>query len=104
MEIQDEGFEDALAILNLPAAIRRILQTSNGTERLNEEIRGRERVIRIFSNEASINRLVGAMLMEYHEKWIGGKGYFNMFQCYEERDDAREAAEKIHEGKATSVA
>jgi len=38
-------------------------------ERLNEEIRKRERVIRIFTNRESVIRLLGALLMEQDEKW-----------------------------------
>ena len=38
-------------------------------ERLNEEIRRRERVIRIFPNEDSALRLIGALLAETAETW-----------------------------------
>jgi transposase-like protein len=38
-------------------------------ERLNEEIRRRERVIRIFPNDASALRLIGALLAEKNEEW-----------------------------------
>ena len=38
-------------------------------ERLNEEIRRRERVIRIFPNDESALRLIGALLAEYNENW-----------------------------------
>jgi len=48
MDILEEGFEDATAVLELPEQYRRRLRTTNGLERLNEEIRRRERVIRIF--------------------------------------------------------
>jgi transposase-like protein len=54
---------------------------------LNEEIRRRERVIRIFPNEESIIRLLGAMLMEQHEKWISGRKYFNMEEYHEHVKD-----------------
>ena len=47
-------------------------------ERLNEELRRRERVIRIFPNEGSTIRLIGALLAEQHERWISGKRYFDM--------------------------
>ena len=47
-------------------------------ERLNEESRRRERVIRIFPNEASALRLIGALLAEQHEVWSTGKRYFDM--------------------------
>jgi putative transposase len=47
-------------------------------ERLNEEIRRRERVIRIFPNRESALRLLGALLMEQDEAWTTGKRYFDM--------------------------
>ena len=47
------GLEDAVAVLVLPQRYRRRLRTTNMCERLNEELRRRERVIRIFPNEAS---------------------------------------------------
>jgi transposase-like protein len=49
----EEGFDDALAVLSLPEKYRVRLRTTNGMERLHEEIRRRERVIRIFPNAAS---------------------------------------------------
>lgn len=78
IEILDEGFEDALAVLNLPVAIRKRLRTSNGIERLNEEIRRRERVIRIFPNTDSLYRLIGALLIEIHDAWQSGRKYMDL--------------------------
>jgi putative transposase len=52
-------------------------------ERLNEEIRRRERVIRIFPNAASALRLIGALLAEHHEVWSTGKRYFDMTEYFE---------------------
>jgi len=64
MQVLEMGFDDVTAVLVLPEKYRRRLRTTNGVERLNEEIRRRERVIRIFPNRESIVRLVGALLME----------------------------------------
>lgn len=64
MRILEAGFEDATAVLMLPERYRKRLRTTNGMERLNEEIRRRERVIRIFPNRESVVRLIGALLME----------------------------------------
>lgn len=75
MEILEEGFEDAIAVLELPEPYRRKLRTTNMSERLNEEIRRRERVIRIFPNRESGIRLIGALLMEQDEKWASGRKY-----------------------------
>jgi len=46
--------------------------------RLNEEIRRRERVIRIFPNRESAKRLIGALLMKIDEKWASGRKYLDM--------------------------
>lgn len=76
--ILDEGFEDAFAYLSNDVISTR-LRTSNAIERLNEEIRRREKVIRIFPNKASANRLIGAMLMDKHEEWISSpRTYINI--------------------------
>lgn len=74
----ERGFDDAIAILALPAPYRVRLRTTNGVERLNEEIRRRERVIRIFPNRESVVRLLGALLLEQDEVWTTGKRYFDM--------------------------
>ena len=65
----EEGFEDALAVLALPEKYRQRLRSTNLEERLNEEIRRRERVIRIFPNDESALRLIGALLAEQNEVW-----------------------------------
>ena len=65
-------------MLALPAPYRKRLRTTNGVERLNEEIRRRERVIRIFPNRESAIRLLGALLMEQDEVWSTGKRYLDM--------------------------
>jgi len=53
-----------MAVMALPEKYRKRLRTTNMQERLNEEIRRRERVIRIFPNDASALRLIGAFLAE----------------------------------------
>ena len=72
-----------MAVFNLPEKYRKRLRTSNSIERLNEELRRRERVIRIFPNEDSLVRLMGAILIEQHEKWSSGKKYFDMTEFIE---------------------
>ena len=78
MGILEVGFYDAVAVLALPEKYRKRLRTTNSIERLNEEIRRRERVIRIFPNRESVIRLLGALLMEQDENWTTGKEYFDM--------------------------
>ena len=74
----EAGFDDATAVLALPAPYRRRLRTTNSVERLNEEIRRRERVIRIFPNRESVIRLLGALLFEQDEQWTTGHHYLDM--------------------------
>lgn len=74
----EEAFDDITAVLNLPKKYRKRLRTTNSAERMNEELRRRERVIRIFPNMDSAQRLIGALLIEQDEKWISGKKYFDM--------------------------
>ena len=54
-------------------------------ERLIQEIRRREKVIRIFPNKASAQRLVGALLAEKHEEWSTRRRYLKMEEFYEWR-------------------
>ena len=82
----DEAFDDITAVLALPLKYRKRLRTTNGVERLNQEIRRRERVIRIFPNAASVIRLMGALLMEQDEKWQTGRKYFDMALYYQVQD------------------
>ncbi|NLI05415.1 MAG: hypothetical protein GX483_09175 [Actinomycetaceae bacterium] len=58
--------------------IRRRLRTSNAIERVNEEIRRRERVIRILPNEDSLHRMIGAVLMDIHEDWQTSRRYLSL--------------------------
>jgi putative transposase len=99
METLENGFDDAIAVLALPDNYRRKLRTTNIQERLNQEIRRRERVIRIFPNERSAIRLIGAVLMEKDEEWITGRIYMNMTGYLESKKPrssvASEAKEKI---------
>ncbi|MEP6755804.1 MAG: transposase, partial [Chthonomonadales bacterium] len=71
----EENLHEGLMVFTLPSTHRRLLRTTNALERLNEEIRRRTRVARIFPNEASCLRLISAILMEKSEAWETGKLY-----------------------------
>ena len=86
MEVLETGFDDATAVLALPERYCRCLRTTNGVERLIEEIRRRERVIRIFPNRESVFRLLGALLMEIDEKWTSGRKYLEMTEYLKWRE------------------
>jgi putative transposase len=89
MQCLENGIEDALAVMALPAYYRKRLRTTNTVERLNGEIRRREGVIRIFPNVASVERLVGALLIENDEEQLGRK-YFEMKE-YEDWSKSQKA-------------
>jgi len=57
-----------MTVLAFPNKYRVRLRSSNSQERLNEEIQRREKLIRIFPNEDSAIRLIGALLSEFHEQ------------------------------------
>ena len=78
LAVLENGLDDALTVLSLPERYRVRLRTTNMLERVHQELRRRERVIRIFPNEASALRLIGALLAEQHEAWSTGRRYFNM--------------------------
>lgn len=64
----DEGFEDSMTVMELPKHLRKLFRTSNHIERLNKELKRRSRVIGIFPNAESLNRLMGSVLIELNEK------------------------------------
>lgn len=72
----DEGFEDAIQYYVEPQSTHKHIRTTNVLERINSEIRRRERVVRIFPNQQSAFRLIGAVLMDYEETLdTGNKKY-----------------------------
>lgn len=83
VDILEAGFDDAMAVMTLPEPYRRRLRSTNGLERLNREVRRRERVIGIFPNVASALRLLGALLMEQDDEWATGRLYFRMDRYWE---------------------
>ena len=84
---------EGLAVFALPRSHRRRLRTSNMLERLNEEIKRRTHVVRIFPNAESCLRLVRALAVETHENWLEQHRYLNMDDLREHKKEAlRQAA------------
>ncbi|WP_028611688.1 IS256 family transposase [Paenibacillus harenae] len=83
MDTLENGFDDGTAVLVYPEEYRVRLRTSNGIERLNSEIRRRERVIRIFPNRDSVVRLIGSVLIEIEEHWEANRRYMDMSTYHE---------------------
>jgi len=71
----ENNLHEGLTVFSLPHSHRQRLRTSNMIERVNREIKRRTRVATIFPNEASLLRLVSAVLMETSEEWETGKIY-----------------------------
>ena len=88
----DEEIEECLACYAFPAAHRSRIRTTNGLERLNQELKRRTRVVRIFPNRAAVERLVTALAMEQSEEWISGRRYLDMDPFWEDRRRPASAA------------
>ena len=74
----EENLPEGLTVFALPEGHRKRMRTTNMLERVHEEINRRTRVAGLFPNEASLLRLVSAVLMELSEEWETGKRYLNM--------------------------
>ena len=65
----EDSIEDTLAVYSLPEEHRTKMKSTNMVERLNEEMKRRSRVVRIFPNEQSCLRLLTAVCQEISEDW-----------------------------------
>ncbi len=74
----EQNIPEGFAVFSLPTAHQRRLRTSNALERVNQELKRRTRVASLFPNEASLLRLISALLCEISEEWLTGKIYLNM--------------------------
>ena len=81
----EEHIEECLTCLAFPESHRRRIRTTNGLERLNQEIKRRTRVVRIFPNRESCLRLVTALAVEFSEEWVTGRRYLDMEELREHR-------------------
>ncbi len=87
----EEHVEECLSCLAFPESHRRRIRTTNGLERLNQEIKRRTRVVRIFPTRQACLRLVSALAVEQSEEWLTGRRYLDMeelreHRCSEERE------------------
>lgn len=75
----EENIHESLTVFSLELSEfnRKRLRTSNVLERLNQSIKKRTRVVRIFPNIESCSRLVGALLMEKSEEWLNSEPYIS---------------------------
>ena len=66
----EDAIPEGLAVFSLPERHQKRMRTSNPMERsIQQEIKRRTVKVRVFPNEASLERLVTAILVEIDEKW-----------------------------------
>lgn len=90
----EENIIETLTFYQFPKTHHKHLKSSNLLERMNEEIKRRTHVIRIFPNEASCLRLILAIAVEVHEAWVD-KRYLNMDLLKEQKKQDLLNIEKI---------
>ena len=74
----ESALPEGCTVFACPPDHQRRLRTSNALERVNQELKRRTRVASIFPNEASLLRLVSALLAETSDDWESSKIYLNM--------------------------
>ena len=89
----EENIEETFTYYRLPRQHHKHMKSTNMLERLNEEIKRRTHVVRIFPNAESCLRLVRALAVEAHENWLEANRYLNMDDLREQKKlQLREAA------------
>src|SRR3954469_18627543 len=83
----EENIDETLSFYKLPLQHHKHLKSTNMLERLNEEIKRRTHVVRIFPNADSCLRLVRALAIETHENWIEATRYLSMDLLKEHRKE-----------------
>ncbi len=91
----EEHIEECLSCLAFPESHRRRIRTTNGLERLNQEIKRRTRVVRIFPNREACLRLVTALAVEQSEEWLTGRRYLDMRELEEQRRQGEQKTEEV---------
>ena len=89
----EENIEETLTYYRLPQQHHKHMKSTNMLERLNQELKRRTHVVRIFPNVESCLRLVRALAVETHENWLEGPRYLDMQHLAEHKKEVlRQAA------------
>jgi transposase-like protein len=83
----ESNIVETLTFYRLPRAHHKHLKSTNMLERLNEEIKRRTRVVRIFPHRESCLRLIRALCVETHETWLEDNRYLNMTFLAEQKKE-----------------
>lgn len=83
----ESNIAETLTFYRLPRAHHKHMKSTNMLERLNEEIKRRTRVVRIFPNADSCLRLIRALCVETHETWLEDSRYLNMMLLTEQKKE-----------------
>jgi len=84
----EDNIEETLTYYRLPLAHHKHMKSTNMLERLNQEIKRRTHVVRVFPNLESCLRLVRALAVETHEDWLEANRYLNMDLLREHKKEA----------------
>jgi putative transposase len=87
----EENVEETLTYYRLPLAHHKHMKSTNMLERLNQELKRRTLVVRIFPNPASCLRLSRALAIEIHEGWLEATRYLNMDHLKEHKKETLRA-------------
>ena len=79
----EESIEETWTFYRQPREHHKHLKSTNLLERLNQELKRRTHVVRIFPNEQSCLRLIRALASEQHEEWLHGPVYLDMLPLRE---------------------
>ncbi|WP_428490753.1 IS256 family transposase [Rhodopila sp.] len=95
----EDNIEETLTYYRLPLPHHKHMKSTNLLERLNQEIKRRTHVVRIFptllrvlSRPASCLRLIRALAVEIHEEWLESPRYLNMEDLREHKKQQMRAA------------
>ena len=83
----ERSIEETFTFYRLPRQHHKHLKSTNMLERLNEEIKRRTLVVRIFPNTESCLRLTRALCVETHETWLEDNRYLNMTFLAEQKKE-----------------